>query len=163
MIVNMNRQELRRKNRKKSKTYTLTSDQIATMTKEIEEKAYNTFNSEFNKLVKEQAKECTMQAFQQTFYIPLLVLRNMGWGKKRLTRFAEELINQYEMYEEKLYSSSDVKRKEEFELIINALRAQVEDGKDAYYVIDKLEEFKNSFPIDYDLDNYDITRPCQTI
>ena len=105
----MNRQELRRKNRKKSKTYTLTSDQIATMTKEIEEKAYNTFNSEFNKLVKEQAKECTMQAFQQTFYIPLLVLRNMGWGKKRLTRFAEELINQYEMYEEKLYSSSDVK------------------------------------------------------
>ena len=105
----MNRQELRRKNRKKSKTYTLTSDQIATITKEIEEKAYNTFNSEFNKLVKEQAKECTMQAFQQTFYIPLLVLRNMGWGKKRLTRFAEELINQYEMYEEKLYSSSDVK------------------------------------------------------
>lgn len=105
----MTRQERRRKQRKKNTTYNMTAEQLASIAAEGEMKALRTMRDGINQELKEEAKELTLQAFQQTFYIPLLVLRNAGWGKVRLKRFAEDMVDQMEMFEEKYFNARDVK------------------------------------------------------
>ena len=104
----MNRQARRRTNRKKQTTYNISSEQIATMNFNSQKAAYNDLKNDLNGILKEEGRRCTLEAFKQTFYIPLLVLRNEGWGKTRLTRFAENMIKQFEMFEEHFYSAKDV-------------------------------------------------------
>ena len=101
----MNRQELRRNKRKKITSYNLTADQLATIQTQAEDKALKEVQSNLNEILKEKA----LETFTQGFYIPLLVLRNMGWGKKRLTQFAQDMIKQQEMFEEDYFNSEDVK------------------------------------------------------
>lgn len=104
----MTRQQRRRNKRKKDTTYNLTAAQISSMAAEAENKAYNRMKNGLNQQIKDEGRDLTLQAFQQTFYIPLLVLRNEGWGKIRLKRFAEAMIEQVEMFEEKYFNSKDV-------------------------------------------------------
>lgn len=104
----MNRQELRRKQRQKNTTYTMTAEQLATIAAEGEKQAYQTMKDGLNQQLLEEGKRLTLQAYQQTFFIPLLVLRNEGWGKVRLKRFAQSMIDQMEMLEEDYFSSKDV-------------------------------------------------------
>ena len=105
----MNRQELRRNSRKKSKTYNLTAQQIATIQSEAENKVFKEIESVLDEILKKEANIRVKEALIQTFYVPLLTLRNMGWGKKRLGKFAKDMIEQYVMFEEKYYSTDDVK------------------------------------------------------
>ena len=105
----MTRQERRRKARKKNTTYTMTAEQLASIAAEGEKQAFRTMRDGLNQQLNEEGKRLTLQAFQQTFYIPLLVLRNEGWGKVRLKRFAEAMVDQMEMFEEDYFNSKDVK------------------------------------------------------
>lgn len=104
----MNRQTQRRKARKKQTTYTLTSDQIASIAAEEYKKAYKAIEDDLNQQLKDESKRLTKEAYAQTFYIPLLVLRNQGWGKIRLQRFAEAMIKQTEFFEEHYFTAKDV-------------------------------------------------------
>lgn len=45
-----------------------------------------------------------------TLYIPMLVMRNRGWGKKRLGDFLEEIIDQLELLQDGYVSISDMKK-----------------------------------------------------
>lgn len=105
----MTRQERRRKARKKNTTYTMTAEQLATIAAEGEKQALRTMQDGLNQELKEEGKRLTLQAFQQTFYIPLLILRNEGWGRKRLKRFADKMVEQIDMFEDKYYTSEDVR------------------------------------------------------
>ena len=105
----MTRQERRRKARKKNTTYTMTAEQLASIAAEGEKQAFRTMRDGLNQQLNEEGKRLTLQAFQQTFYIPLLVLRNEGWGKVRLKRFAEAMVDQMEMFEEDYFNSKDIK------------------------------------------------------
>ena len=105
----MTRQERRRKQRKKNTTYNMTASQLASIAAEGEKQAYRIMRDGLNQQLSEEAKRLTLQAFQQTFYVPLLVLRNEGWGKVRLKRFAEAMIEQMEMFEEEYFNSNDVR------------------------------------------------------
>ena len=105
----MNRQARRRNSRKKATTYQLSSEQIASMSFNSEKQAYNTMKQTLNGILKEEGRRCTLEAFKQTFYIPLLVLRNEGWGKVRLARFAENMIKQLEFFEDNAFTANDIK------------------------------------------------------
>ena len=105
----MTRQERRRKQRQKNTTYNMTASQLASIAAEGEKQAYRIMRDGLNQQLSEEAKRLTLQAFQQTFYVPLLVLRNEGWGKVRLKRFAEAMIEQMEMFEEEYFNSNDVR------------------------------------------------------
>ncbi len=105
----MNRQARRRNSRKKATTYQLSSEQIASMSFNSEKQAYNTMKQNLNGILKEEGRRCTLEAFKQTFYIPLLVLRNEGWGKVRLARFAENMIKQLEFFEDNAFTANDIK------------------------------------------------------
>lgn len=117
----MNRQQARRLERKKDKTYRITASQLSAIQAECEKKAYRDVKDCLNQTLKEEGERLTLQAFQQTFYLPLLVLRNMGWGKVRLKRFAEAMIDQWEFFEDGEINHNDIKDvvKEETGLDIN--------------------------------------------
>ena len=104
----MTRQERRRLERKKNTTYNMTAEQLATIAAEGEKQALRTMQDGLNQELKEEGKRLTLMAYQQTFFIPLLVLRNEGWGKVRLKRFAENMIDQLEMLEEDYFKAKDV-------------------------------------------------------
>lgn len=80
----MNRAERRRLERdagKKEKVYTLTQAQIDQMKKEV-------------------SMEATKKAFLMMMGFPLLTLRDkFGFGKERLNRFMEKMLDLYEAYE----------------------------------------------------------------
>ena len=105
----MNRQARRRTNRKKPTTYNISSEQIATMNFNSQKAAYKDLKNDLNGILKEEGRRCTLEAFKQTFYIPLLVLRNEGWGKVRLARFAENMIKQLEFFEDNAFTANDIK------------------------------------------------------
>lgn len=105
----MTRQERRRLERNKNTTYNMSASQLASIAAQGEKEAFRIMRDGLNQELKEEAKEATLKAFQQTFYIPLLVLRNLGWGKVRLKRFAENMIDQMEMFEENYFNSNDVR------------------------------------------------------
>lgn len=105
----MNRQERRRNNRKKNTTYNLTPEQIASITRDSEKKVIDAVKDDIRKVQKEEVKELVVQALTHTFYIPLLTLRNMGWGKKRLERFANKLIEQWDYFDEGAFTAEDIR------------------------------------------------------
>ena len=70
----MTRQERRRLERNKNTTYTMTAEQLSTIAAQGEKEAFRIMRDGLNQELKEEAKEATLKAFQQTFYIPLLVL-----------------------------------------------------------------------------------------
>lgn len=105
----MTRQQRRRKEREKNTTYNLTASQLASIQTECERKAYREVKDCLNQTLKAEGERLTLQAFEQTFYLPLLVLRNNGWGKVRLKRFAEEMIDQWAYFEDGEINHHDIK------------------------------------------------------
>lgn len=77
----MNRAERRRNKLEKPKVYTLTDEQI----KQIKQDAID---------------DATNKAFGAMLGLPLLALRDtFGFGKERLSRFMDDLINKYDSFE----------------------------------------------------------------
>ena len=75
------RRRLERDNSKSQKTYTLTQAQIDQMKKEV-------------------SMEATKKAFLMMMGFPLLTLRDkFGFGKERLNRFMDKMMDLYEAYE----------------------------------------------------------------
>ena len=75
------RRRLERDNSKSQKTYTLTQAQIDQMKKEV-------------------SMEATKKAFIMMMGFPLLTLRDkFGFGKERLNRFMDKMLDLYEAYE----------------------------------------------------------------
>lgn len=75
------RRRLERDNSKAQKTYTLTQAQIDQMKKEV-------------------SMEATKKAFLMMMGFPLLTLRDkFGFGKERLNRFMDKMLDLYEAYE----------------------------------------------------------------
>ena len=75
------RRRLERDNSKAQKTYTLTQAQIDQMKKEV-------------------SMEATKKAFIMMMGFPLLTLRDkFGFGKERLNRFMDKMLDLYEAYE----------------------------------------------------------------
>lgn len=75
------RRRLERDNSKAQKTYTLTHAQIDQMKKEV-------------------SMEATKKAFIMMMGFPLLTLRDkFGFGKERLNRFMDKMLDLYEAYE----------------------------------------------------------------
>lgn len=75
------RRRLERDNGKSQKTYTLTQAQIDQMKKEV-------------------SMEATKKAFLMMMGFPLLTLRDkFGFGKERLNRFMDKMMDLYEAYE----------------------------------------------------------------
>ena len=75
------RRRLERDNSKSQKTYTLTQAQIDQMKKEV-------------------SMEATKKAFLMMMGFPLLTLRDkFGFGKERLNRFMDKMLDLYEAYE----------------------------------------------------------------
>ena len=75
------RRRLERDNSKSQKTYTLTQAQIDQMKKEV-------------------SMEATKKAFVMMMGFPLLTLRDkFGFGKERLNRFMDKMMDLYEAYE----------------------------------------------------------------
>ena len=75
------RRRLERDNSKSQKTYTLTQAQIDQMKKEV-------------------SMEATKKAFIMMMGFPLLTLRDkFGFGKERLNRFMDKMLDMHEAYE----------------------------------------------------------------
>ena len=75
------RRQSERETAKKQKTYTLTQAQIDQMKKEV-------------------SMEATKKAFIMMMGFPLLTLRDkFGFGKERLNRFMDKMLDLYEAYE----------------------------------------------------------------
>ena len=89
----MTRAELRRQQReqkKKERTYNLTESQLEAMKQEITIKAMNT-------------------SFDLLMGLPIIALHDkFGWGEKRLTRFKDEMLHQYEAFQDGYISVEDV-------------------------------------------------------
>lgn len=89
----MNRQERRRqKINDKPKTYVLTDQQIA-------------------KLKADAVKEASERAFVAMLGLPLLTLRDeFDFGRKRLERFMERLLEKYECFDEGYVGLGELKQ-----------------------------------------------------
>ena len=86
------RRRLERDNGKSQKTYTLTQAQIDQMKKEV-------------------SMEATKKAFLMMMGFPLLTLRDkFGFGKERLNRFMDKMMDLYEAYEMDYVDLADLDR-----------------------------------------------------
>lgn len=103
----MNRQQRRRLKRKESKlaNYNITSEQLATMGSLYEAQTKEELEKKFYDILCEEQ----LLVYERALYIPLLVLRNMGWGKKRLSEFAHAMCEQVESLGQGYFKIQDIK------------------------------------------------------
>lgn len=79
------------------------------------EPVYNIKASQLENMViekgEELAKEATNNVLLSLLYLPLMVLRDQyGFGKKRMTEFADYLLQAYEDYENDYFPIEEVER-----------------------------------------------------
>lgn len=60
------------------------------------------------KQIENLKKNATKEAVRVTQLFPLWILRNMGWGEKRLTRFLEEYADLIDSYNRGYLSLEDI-------------------------------------------------------
>lgn len=80
--------------------------------REIFEAEYKKYEEEVEQLKIQKAREISQNVFQEIFIyllgVPLLTLRNEGWGKRRLEYFFRQMMIIFKDYHEKRISSEDI-------------------------------------------------------
>lgn len=72
-------------------------------------KIYHMTAAQIQSLKEEATKDAAGQAFVLMMGLPLIVLHDkFGYGRKRLQRFGDELMNQYESFDEGYITLNDL-------------------------------------------------------
>lgn len=106
----------RKKNKKtkfkKSKMVNIDLNHAKKFTNSMKNFALEQSKKEFDKHVKEQKLKLFNAAYEDMFInllgIPLLTLRNRGYGKKRLDEFFDEMMTIFKDFHEQRFTSDDV-------------------------------------------------------
>lgn len=97
----MNRQQIRREQRKRDVSYSMTAESIH----RVQEEAYKKAREE----LQAKRKEDIIKSFEMTLCVFMLYLRDsLGFGKKRLEGAMEKIVNIFNDWSAGLFSVSDV-------------------------------------------------------
>lgn len=79
---------------------------------ELDNKRFKKLEAEFDEMKIKKTREMTQSVFEELFInllgVPLLTLRNEGWGKKRLEYFFNEMMTIFKDFHEKRLTTDDM-------------------------------------------------------